>query len=177
MELWASVVAPSAGQGYGASFVPRQGEIVVVAFATPDLALVLGSIWSGGDSRPGEADPQEEHYVIRTPSGTVMEFDDGDDGPLFEVRTRSGYSIRITEGDSGEIRVERGSQKVTLTASGIQIDSSGPVDINASNVNISAGMVQVDAGMSKFSGVVQADTVIATSVVGSSYTPGAGNIW
>jgi hypothetical protein len=31
--------------------------------------------------------------------------------------------------------------------------------------------------MSKFSGVVQCDTLIASSVVGSSYTPGAGNIW
>ena len=31
--------------------------------------------------------------------------------------------------------------------------------------------------MSKFSGVVKADTVITNSVVGDSYTPGAGNIW
>jgi hypothetical protein len=31
--------------------------------------------------------------------------------------------------------------------------------------------------MSKFSGVVQADTVIANNVIGASYTPGAGNIW
>lgn len=177
LELWASVVAPSAGQGYGASFVPREGEIVVIAFAAPDLPLVLGSIWTGGDSRPEDADPQEEHYVIRTPSGTVMEFDDGDSGPSFEVKTRSGYSIRITEGEGGEIEVERGAQKVTLTASGIEVTSSGPVDISAANVNVSASMVQVDAGMSRFSGVVQADTVIATSIVGSTYSPGAGNIW
>ena len=40
-----------------------------------------------------------------------------------------------------------------------------------------AGSVKVDAGMSTFSGVVKADTVIANSVVGTSYTPGAGNIW
>jgi len=32
-------------------------------------------------------------------------------------------------------------------------------------------MVTVDAGMSKFSGVVQADTVIANSIIGASYTP------
>ncbi len=38
-------------------------------------------------------------------------------------------------------------------------------------------MLTVNAGMSKFSGVVQGDTVIANSVVGTSYTPGAGNIW
>jgi hypothetical protein len=34
----------------------------------------------------------------------------------------------------------------------------------------------VNAGMSKFSGVVQCDTLIANSVVSTSYTPGAGNI-
>jgi hypothetical protein len=38
-------------------------------------------------------------------------------------------------------------------------------------------MVTVNAGMAKFSGVVQADTLIANSVIASSYTPGAGNIW
>ena len=38
-------------------------------------------------------------------------------------------------------------------------------------------MVTVNAGLSKFSGVVQADTVISNSVISSSYTPGAGNIW
>ena len=42
---------------------------------------------------------------------------------------------------------------------------------------ITAAMVTVNAGLSKFSGVVQADTVISNSVVSASYTPGAGNIW
>jgi hypothetical protein len=44
-------------------------------------------------------------------------------------------------------------------------------------VSVSAATVNVDAGMAKFSGVVQCDTLIANSVVGTSYTPGAGNIW
>jgi hypothetical protein len=38
-------------------------------------------------------------------------------------------------------------------------------------------MVEVDAGMAKFSGVVECDTLIASSVVAASYTPGAGNVW
>lgn len=175
MEMWASVVAPSAGNGYGASFVPRLDEIVVVAFINQDTALILGSIWCGKDSRPQDADPQEQHYVIRTPSETVLEFDDND--PKVELRTRSGYRITVTESGGGEVSIERGSQSVTMTASDITVDSAGPVNINASNVNVSAGMVQVDAGMSRFSGVVQCDTIIATSVVGTTYTPGAGNIW
>jgi hypothetical protein len=176
MEIWASVVAPSAGQGYGASFVPRIDEIVVLAFITPEMPLVLGSIWSGGQSVPEECDPQEEHYVVRTPNGTVMEFDDGD-GPKLELRTRSGYRITITEGEGGAVELERGGQSVNLTPSEISIRSSGPVNIDAASVNVSASMVRVDAGMSRFSGVVQADTVITNSVVSVAYTPGAGNIW
>jgi hypothetical protein len=38
-------------------------------------------------------------------------------------------------------------------------------------------MVTVDAAMAKFSGVVKCETLIATTVVSSVYTPGAGNIW
>ncbi len=176
MEMWASVVASSGGPGYGVSFIPKLDEIVVVAFINQDTPLVLGSIWTGGESRPEEADPQEDHYVIRTPGETVLDFDDND--PKVELRTRSGHHITITEGNGGEIKIERGSQRVTMTASEITIDSSGPVNINTgATVNVSASMVQVDAAMSRFSGVVQCDTIIATSVVGTSYTPGAGNIW
>lgn len=176
MEVWASVVVPSAGQNYGISFLPKVDEIVVVAFITPEQPLVLGSIWRGQGSAPEDADPQEDHYVVRTPSGTVMEFDD-EDGPKMEVRTPQGFSITITDGNGGEIAVTRGGQSITMTSSEVSIVSSAKVSVQASNVEISAGMVKVDAGMSKFSGVVQADTVIANAVVGTSYTPGAGNIW
>jgi hypothetical protein len=175
MEMWASVVAPSAGEGYGVSFIPRVGEIVVVAFINQDVPLVLGSLWSGGGSRPEDADPLEDHYVICTPAETVLDFDDSE--PKVELRTRSGHNLTITESGGGQVNVTLGSQSVTLTPSEITIVSAGPVIINATPVNVSASMVQVDAAISRFSGVIQCDTIIATSVVGTSYTPGAGNIW
>ncbi len=49
--------------------------------------------------------------------------------------------------------------------------------MTASTVDLSADMVNLSAGMVKASGVVQCDTLIASSVVAASYTPGAGNIW
>ena len=176
MEIWANAVVPSAGPGYGISCLPKVDEIVVLAFVTPELPLLLGSIWSGHESAPEEADPQEDHYVVRTPAGTVMAFDDND-GPKMEIRTPQGYSITVTDDNGGEVEIKRGGQRIRMTASEINITSSGKVSIDASTVNVSASMVQVDAGMSTFSGVVQADTIIANAVVGTSYTPGAGNIW
>lgn len=178
MEVWAAVTAPSAGTNYGVSFIPRVQEIVVLAFITPELPLVLGSLWSGGESRPEDADPQEEHYVIRTPEATVLDFNDNQgDGPKVKLSTRSGYQITINEANGGEITVERGTQSVKLGPDGIDVRSGGSVNVDASTITVNAATVTVNAGMSRFSGVVQADTVIASSVVGTSYTPGAGNIW
>lgn len=176
MELWASVVAPAAGSGYGVSFIPRLDDIVVLAFVAPELPLVLGSVWAGPGSAPPEADPAQDHYVVRTPDATVLDFADGSQ-PRVSLTTRSGYRISIDEGSGGEIRIERGEQSVTLNPTGIAVRSSGTVTVDASAVTINSATVTVNASLSRFSGVVQADTVIATAVVGASYTPGAGNIW
>ena len=99
MEIWANVVVPSAGEGYGFSCLPKVDEIVVIAFVSPEQACVLGSMWAGSSSAPADADPQEDHYLIQTPAGTIMEFDDND-GPKLEIRTSAGYSIKVTEGIS-----------------------------------------------------------------------------
>jgi phage baseplate assembly protein gpV len=175
MEIWASVVVPSAGEGYGFSCLPKVDEIVVIAFVSPEQACVMGSIWAGASSAPADADPQEDHYLIQTPAGTIMEFDDND-GPKLEIRTSAGYSIKITEGNGGEIEIKRGGQTVTLSSSEVKL-SGTKVVLDASNIELNAAMVKVNAGISQFSGVIQTDTAIANAVVGTSYTPGAGNIW
>jgi hypothetical protein len=43
-------------------------------------------------------------------------------------------------------------------------------------VQIEGGMVNVDSAMIRTPGVMQADTLIANTVVASAYTPGAGNL-
>ena len=60
--------------------------------------------------------------------------------------------------------------------SAIQVNS-GNVTVNGNTVKIVSSMVDVRAATSKFSGMVKADTVNTKSVISSSYTPGAGNIW
>ena len=35
----------------------------------------------------------------------------------------------------------------------------------------------MNAGLARFSGVLQCDTLVANSVIATSYSPGAGNIW
>ena len=177
LELWAPVVTLGAGSGYGVSCLPRVGEQVVLAFLSPEQPLVLGAVWSGSSSTPADASPVEERYVVRTPAGIQLMLDDASAGARVKIETPAGYHLTIDEGGGGKVTVEKGGEKIEMSTSGISITTSGQVKVEASQVSVSAGMVQVDAGMSKFSGVVQCDTLISNSVVSASYTPGAGNIW
>jgi phage baseplate assembly protein gpV len=176
LELWAAVLTNSAGQDYGVSLLPKLDEKVVLAFISPEVAVVMGSLWSGGDSHPQQAREVEDIYCIRTPSGSQLKFDDSSDS-VIDIKTSSGYHLQITEAEGGKVLIEKGSETIEFSNAEIKINASSKVSIEAAQVKVSAGIVEVESGMSKFSGVVKCDTLISNSVVSSSYTPGAGNIW
>jgi uncharacterized protein involved in type VI secretion and phage assembly len=178
MEVWAPCVVPSAGgasgNAYGVALLPKTGEIVLVAFLTPDQAFVLGAVWSGRNSLPGEAAPVEQRYAIKTEAGTTMVFDDS--APSLTVTTPHNNSITLT--DAGDTcTVQLGSTTIQATTSGVTITTSASIQLQTASLTVGAASVTVNAATSQFSGVVQCDTLIANTVVGASYTPGAGNIW
>ncbi len=110
-------------------------------------------------------------------NGVKVTFDDQDGQESLKLETPGGGKVTIKDGPSNVKVEDANGNSVELATAGITVTASAKVTVQASQVAISAGMVQVDAAMSKFSGVVQADTVITNSVVSASYTPGAGNIW
>jgi uncharacterized protein involved in type VI secretion and phage assembly len=175
--IWARVATMMAGRNRGTMFVPDVGDEVLVAFEGGDMRhpYVIGALWNGKDKPPMSSADAATTRMIRSRSGVTFRIDDKTTGLVIE--TPGGQ--RITLDDSpGSVRIEDANgNSVTLATSGITINASAKVTVNASTVDVSAGMITVNAGMSKFSGVVQCDTIIANSVVGSSYTPGAGNIW
>jgi phage baseplate assembly protein gpV len=83
-----------------------------------------------------------------------------------EPPTAERVALRDTNGNA-----------VTLAAAGVTFTVAAKLSFAAATAEMSAAGFTVSAGMSRFSGVVQADTVITNSVVASSYTPGAGNVW
>ena len=93
------------------------------------------------------------------------------------IETPAGNRLVITDQGGGKVTIEQGGERVDISPGNVRIAGSGIVSIEAAQVTISAGLVKVDAGMSKFSGVVQCDTLITNTVVSTSYSPGAGNLW
>jgi hypothetical protein len=53
----------------------------------------------------------------------------------------------------------------------------GPVTSDGGTTTITGGTINLEAGVTQTSGIIRAGTIIADNVVGSNYTPGAGNVW
>ena len=92
------------------------------------------------------------------------------------IETASGQRITLQQSSISVLIEDANGNTIRLDPTGITITAGEKVVISASQVEISAGMVTVNAAMTKFSGAIEADTVMANSVISASYTPGAGNI-
>lgn len=97
--------------------------------------------------------------------------------PHVVLETTAGQRITLDDASASILIQDTSGNSIRLDPSGITVSASAKVTIQASQAELSASMLTVNAGMAKFSGVVQADTLIANSVIASSYTPGAGNLW
>jgi uncharacterized protein involved in type VI secretion and phage assembly len=180
-ECWARLATLMGGNNRGSWFVPDVDDEVLIAFeqGDPRRPYVLGGLWNGRDAAPESMDGAGRNYrkVLRSRNGVTITLDDQDGQEQLILETPGGQKITLKDGPGAVEVVDSNGNSVKLETSGITVNASAKVTVNASMLAISAGMVTVDAGMSKFSGVVQADTVISNSVVSASYTPGAGNIW
>jgi phage gp45-like len=94
------------------------------------------------------------------------------------IETSSGQRITLNELSPSVLIEDANGNTIRLDASGISIASTSTLQISSAvNVALTAPVVTVSSPMAKFTGVLQADTVMANSVIASSYTPGAGNVW
>ena len=178
-ELWARVSTLMAGANRGTWLIPEPDDEVMVAFEAgdPRSPIVVGALWNGVDTPPEEMDSNNNIRSVTSRSGIRVSFDDTNGGVEFTVETPGGQKVVCSDTPASIEMTDSNGNQITLDASGINLNASANVTINATVLNISASMVKVDAGMSKFSGVVQSDTNITNTTVSSTYTPGAGNIW
>jgi uncharacterized protein involved in type VI secretion and phage assembly len=180
-ETWARLATFMAGNNRGSWFIPDVDDEVLIVFegGDPRRPYVIGSLWNGKDKPPESMDGAGKNFkkVLRSRNGVKLTMDDNDGREQFILETPGGQKLTLKDGPGAVEIVDSNGNSIKMEASGITITASAKVTINASQVAVSAGMVTVDAAMSKFSGVVQCDTMISNSVISASYTPGAGNIW
>ena len=96
------------------------------------------------------------------------------DAATIHLQNQAGQQVALNQ--MNIVIQDTNGNIITLDAAGIHIQSSAKINLDCSQLAISASQISINSAMVKVSGVVQCDTIIANSVVGSSYTPGAGNI-
>lgn len=179
--VWARVATAFAADNCGAFLIPDVGSEVLVVFPSGDAAypIVVGALWNGKTEVPEAlGGSRVDRWTITGTNGTriaIVEESAGQE--LVEITTPGGATATLTDASGGEIKLEVAGNTITMGTSGVKIEAAANVEVTAAQVKVSAGMVDVQSGFSKFSGVVQCDTLVSNSVVSTSYTPGAGNIW
>jgi len=178
-ETWARIATLMAGDNRGTWFIPDVKDEVLVAFEAGDLRrpYVIGALWNGTNSPPETMDATNTRKLLRSRSGLKITLDDQSGQESFLVETPGGQRLLLKDGPGAVEITDSNGNSVKLETTGVTVTATAKVTINASAVEVNSGMFSVNAGMSRFSGVVQCDTLISNSVVSASYTPGAGNIW
>ncbi len=179
--IWARVAVPFAGAKRGAFFLPDVGDEVLVNFVNGDcrFPIVVGGLWNGQDTAPETLTGNRvNRWTIVGKAGTRIAIEEQTPSQAtISFTTPAGVSGKLTDIGGGKIEFQAAGTTITIDTKGVTVQTPATVKINASQVDVSAAQVNVSAAMSTFSGIVKCDILQATTVIATTYTPGAVNIW
>jgi uncharacterized protein involved in type VI secretion and phage assembly len=173
VRAWATLLAPYADDDQGFEFLPAVDSQVVVAFEAGDLRrpYIVGACWNGKEGLPAKPQQPNDKRLIKSRSGSLLEFDDTSGAAKVTLSMRSGHTLVLDDA----------AQEVKLAhANGcmIKLNAAGQVSITANTtIEINASAVNVHSPTAIFDGVVKCTSLITNAVASSAYTPGAGNFW
>lgn len=182
--VWARVAVPFAGSGCGAFFIPNVGDEVLVVHLAGDarFPVVLGGLWNGQNTASetlGGSGDSVDRWTIKGTKSTRIAIVEDSSGPMIQFTTPAGLSGTMTDSPGSiEFKDSMGTS-VKIDSSGVTINApTAQVQVTAaSGVNVTAPQVSVSAAKATFSGIVECQVLQATTVVATTYTPGAGNVW
>ena len=192
--VWARVVQPWAGNGWGAQFIPRVGTEVAVGFVDgdPDRPMVMGGLYNGS-AAPIYSDSDKNKLGFRTRStlsgGTsnFSEFtiDDTSGSELVFFHAEKDYTTevehdqtltvdncRVVTVTKDETVTIKGKQSITVTGNRTievtQGNLSETVDAGNYALDVSAGNISIKADAGKIT--MDAAQSIKLTVGGNSIT-------
>jgi uncharacterized protein involved in type VI secretion and phage assembly len=177
--VWARVAVPFAGGDRGAFLIPDVGDEVLVTFvnADPRMPVVVGGLWSGNAKPPETIGDRVDRWTFTGKAGTRIAIVEENQQPVIELETPGGVSATLQDAGGGKIELVAAGCTITMESGGITLKTGATVTVQGTRLDVTAGTVNVNSAMSTFSGMVKCDVMQATTVIATTYTPGAGNIW
>lgn len=146
-SVWARLALPAAGDKRGFFFIPEIGDEVVVGLlgGDPRYPVVLGSFWNGTQAPPLTLDASTNAIrAIVSRAGHTLTFDDSDDAPKVQVKTKAGQTATLDD-SSGSEKIElkdKTGNAITLDSQGITLEAASGAGVS---IKASSGTVSIDA--------------------------------
>ena len=137
---WVRVVAPMAGGGRGAYFVPEVKDEVLVAFDRDDIRhpYVLGTLWSDKDKPPERnQNKKNDVRIIKSRKGHMLKFDDATSKGSITIELNDGKKVEIDD-DGIRITDKTNSLKIDTKGGSISLTASKSLSIKAPKISIEA---------------------------------------
>jgi uncharacterized protein involved in type VI secretion and phage assembly len=125
---WVPMMSPFAGDSHGAFFLPKNGDLAVVAFGNgdPSKPIVLGFLWNGALKPPVDQAQQMDVRTIRTVQGKTLTFDDSKNGRII-----------IADEKQNRIILDTANNAIAIESQGnLTITAKGTITITAAQVTI-----------------------------------------
>ncbi|HEY0066193.1 MAG TPA: type VI secretion system tip protein VgrG [Flavisolibacter sp.] len=138
--IWTRVASLDAGSDRGAFFMPEIDDEVIVGFINDDPrdAVMLGMMHSSAKPAPITAQDVNHEKGFTTRSGMHIHFND--DTKTITIDTPAGNSIKLDEAGSKIEMKDQNNNTVTLSPTGIKLESPLEVKITAgTNLTLAAG--------------------------------------
>lgn len=180
-EAWARIATLMGGKNRGSWFIPDVDDEVLIVFEGGDVRrpYVLGGLWNGKDSPPESMDSAGKNFkkVLRSRNGVKVTLDDTDGREQFITETPGGQKITLKDGPGSIEIADSNGNSIKLDPSGITINTSAALTINASTMTVNASAVTVNGATTLSSTLLVGASITTPAITSASYTPGAGNVW
>jgi type VI secretion system secreted protein VgrG len=133
MSMWARVIQPWAGNGWGTLFLPRVGSEVAVAFVDgdPDRPIVVGGLYNGNDKPIYTLPDEKTKSGLRTRSttnGSTSNFSE------FTIDDKKGHELVFLHAEKDHTVEVENDQKVTIGSNQtVEISNNRNVTIDTGN--------------------------------------------
>jgi uncharacterized protein involved in type VI secretion and phage assembly len=180
-EVWARLTTMMGGKNRGSWFIPDVDDEVLLVFEAGDAhrPYVIGGLWNGRDQPPESMDGGGRNYrkVIQSRNRVKITLDDQDGQEKLILETPGGQKVTLKDGPGVVEVADSNGNSLKMEAGGLTIVAAARMTIRAPTIEINGSLITANVPTATFSGMVQSQTLISTTVVGTTYTPGAGNIW
>lgn len=174
VTAWSTLATPYADDDQGLQIMPEVDSQVVVAFEAGNLRrpYILGACWNGRAATPETPEDDNDIRTLKTRSGSELTFNDSQAGASITLSLANGHKLELEERERTVTLTHGDGHKIVFTAAGnVEITATAMVEVNASVMN-------VHAPVANFDGIINCQTLIASStVVSPMYSPGVGNLW